>query len=116
MDTRLTRVIATVADKRVERQLADFVKSLRVHGWTGKVLVYSPVGSVPALPAGCASVQFAAWWAGVDLGGAKNTAAFLKPQIFIDAQLNIPDGSQVAYFDCSDIVVMCDPHRIFDCA
>lgn len=110
------RYIVCIADARIERNLHEFVCSLRVQGWSAPVYVFSPSGSTPAsLPEGCILTVATAWWR---FKGSKatapNAAALLKPSIFLDKRWN--EGDQILYADCSDMVFLCPPNVIFDLA
>lgn len=101
--------IATIADDNITTELYSFVASLRANGYKGTVLVYSPEGhNPPSLPDKCKQVSIPAWWH--ESFTAANTAALIKPDIFLDAN----EGDTVLYMDSADLVMYCNPEIIFE--
>ena len=104
------RHLCVIANTAVEKELELFVKTARIHGWMEPVYVYYPEDEPPKLRKGCIGRPWAAWW---KVPGSKvntfNAPALLKAELLMD----FPDGDQVVYMDCADIVLCCNPARIF---
>lgn len=102
--------IVCIADNDIRQELTDFVESIRVKNWSGKVLIYTPDNNPVKFKAkNCSVIKCKSDWIN-DLE-TTNASALLKPDIFLDKRFK--DGDRVAYFDCSDIVFLCSPDQIF---
>lgn len=102
------RYITTIASGRVSSQLNDLVTSLRRQGWHHRIYVFCPDNDVPRVPEDCTIVKCAPWWG---TKGGKIAPAMIKPDVFLYEKWQ--DGDEILYFDCADIVVLCEPNEIF---
>ncbi len=109
----MNKYVVTVANSAIDKNLNDFIKSIRFHGWDGKILIYSPEKDKPSIKDSNSTILTQkSWWSVKKLKSVSNTPALLKPLFLSDD--NMKDGDLVLYLDSADLLVFCNLDEVFD--